>query len=419
MNAAFESRNRSAGKDQAAFQGIADEFKTKSLHFTVFGTDWGRHPDSLQQIFLNLSGPATIEWVGSVGMRAPRLTRSDLFRISSRVARTPQSGSSRKSLVLDRLIRPVVLPWHHRSSIRWLNSQLFMPRLRGRLTLPDDGVVVTMYPTADLFARQLPGELRVAYVADDYAEMPGVNAGFLRELEREWIDCSDIVFASAMKLVDRYRGWGHPDVHLLAHGVDVDLFLNSPPGGPATLMDLESPVIGFLGAISQWVDVDLICHLADHFQNATVLLVGPVDIDDVAVRRLRSRPNIILSGPVPFEQVPGTMKRFDVGIIPFARSPLMDSVNPLKLLEYLAAGLPVVSTPMGDVVETEGAVGIATDPASFVRCVAQALDRGSDDSSVSLRLEHAKQRSWAAVASEFESLVRERLEQGRQQSRSH
>jgi len=269
--------------------------------------------------------------------------------------------------------------------------------------------MVTMYPTAELFARELPARLRVAYVADDYSEMPGVDADFIRGLERDWIDGSDIVLASATSLVERYRAWGHPEVHLLAHGVDVDFFLSAEPGAPVIFEDLKSPVIGFLGAISPWVDLDLIGDVADHFPEATVLLVGPVDTDDTELDRLRERPNVALGGPVPFEQVPGVMKRFDVGIIPFARSPLMDSVNPLKLLEYLAAGLPVVSTPMGDVVEIEGAVGIGADPESFVRHVADALLSANEESRFSMRIELSQQRSWKAVASEFQTTVSECL----------
>lgn len=380
-----------------------------SVHFTVFGTDWGRHPDSLQQIFLNLSGSPTIEWVGSVGMRPPQLSRTDLIRIATRVALMPQSTLAGKSTKLNRLIKPVVLPWHHLQPVRWLNRRLLLPRLRKQLSLPDDGVIVTMYPTADLFAREFPAELRVAYVADDYSEMPGVQTEFIRGLERDWIEGSDIVFASATTLVARYRAWGHSDVRLLAHGVNVDAFLDAEPSGTGIPADLGSPVIGFLGAISPWVDLDLIGDVADHFPEATVLLVGPVDTDETELDRLRTRPNVALYGPVSFKHVPGVMKCFDVGIIPFARSPLMDSVNPLKLLEYLAIGLPVVSTPMGDIEEIDGAIGIGVDSESFIRCIEKSLQSGKADSLVRKRIELARQRSWRAVASEFQGIVGERL----------
>jgi glycosyltransferase involved in cell wall biosynthesis len=262
-----------------------------------------------------------------------------------------------------------------------------------------------MYPTAELFARELPASLRVAYAADDYSEMPGVNSEFIRSMEREWIDGSDIVFCSATNLVDRYRAWGHDDVHLLAHGVDIEAFLNAVPGGLPGLEHLDGPIIGFVGAISPWVDLELIGVVADHFPEATVVLVGPIDTD---LGRLAERKNVLVAGPVPFEKVPRIMKRFDVGIIPFAQTPLMDSVNPLKLLEYLAAGVPVVSTPMGDMEEVEGAVGVGSDSESFIRNVEQALASTRTPALVDQRIAIAQKRSWQSVAMEFLSTVERR-----------
>ncbi len=326
----------------------------------------------------------------------------------SRVARARQVQSASASPDLPGLVRPLVLPWHHISLARWLNQQVFLPHLRSQLSPPSNNVVVTMYPTAELFAREIPALLRVAYAADDYSEMPGVNSGFIRNMEREWIDGSDIVFCSAGNLVDRYRTWGHEDVQLLAHGVDVELFLNAEPGGVASLEGIDGPIIGFVGAVSPWVDTALLGDVADHFPDAKVVLVGPIDTD---LGDLVKRTNVLLPGPVPFDQVPRVMKQFDVGIIPFARSPLMDSVNPLKLLEYLAAGLPVVSTPMGDITEIDGAVEIGADSHSFIRGVERALLSNRDPANLGRRIEIARGRSWRSVAREFRSAVGSRLRQ--------
>lgn len=116
-------------------------------------------------------------------------------------------------------------------------------------------------------------------------------------------------------------------------------------------------MIGFFGLLSEWVDQDLLLRLAREFPGATLQLIGKADVD---VSRLQGQPNIQLTGPKPFADLPGLIAQFTVGLIPFTVNDLTRSVNPIKLREMLSAGCPVVSTALPEV---ERLAPSATPPA--------------------------------------------------------
>jgi glycosyltransferase involved in cell wall biosynthesis len=126
---------------------------------------------------------------------------------------------------------------------------------------------------------------------------------------------------------------------------------------PEEIRSLPRPVLGYVGTIARWLDADALRWLAEAFPHGTVLLVGPVE-----QRPTRLPANVVLLGERPHEQLPGILRGLDLGLVPFLSSPLIDAVNPVKVYEYWAAGLPVLSTPFAEAQRLRPGVVVA--PAS-------------------------------------------------------
>jgi glycosyltransferase involved in cell wall biosynthesis len=167
--------------------------------------------------------------------------------------------------------------------------------------------------------------------------------------------------------------------------------------------------IGYLGAIAPWFDFDLVLDAARSRPQWRFRLVGPVlGGAGAEVARLAALPNVEVRPGVPHDDVPGVLRGFTVGMIPFRRTRLTAGVNPNKLYEYLAAGLPTVATPFSPEVEAHaGVVSLAPDAGAFVgACEAfLAPPAGARADTERRALEIAAAHDWDRIATEFWALV--------------
>jgi hypothetical protein len=157
--------------------------------------------------------------------------------------------------------------------------------------------------------------------------------------------------------------------------------------------------------LADWVDLDMIGALARARPHWSFALVGKSNTD---LRPVQGLPNQHLIGQRPYEALPGYCRGFDVGLIPFRMNELTLRVNPLKLREYLAAGLPVVSTPLPEVVRYQDVVHIATNKEAFLREIEAALKERSRERDRG-RVELMRSEGWEARVAEMSRLIGERL----------
>ena len=159
----------------------------------------------------------------------------------------------------------------------------------------------------------------------------------------------------------------------MRHGVEFEHFrkaLDPATEVPAEIASLPRPVIGYFGLMAEdWIDIPLMAQVAKHFSHGSMVLLGKVTTD---LGRLTALPNVHVLGRKPFSSLPAYSKGFDVAINPFPISEVTLNSNPLKVREYLAAGLPVVSTRIPEV-EILGQCRIADDAASFIAAIEEAL----------------------------------------------
>lgn len=215
---------------------------------------------------------------------------------------------------------------------------------------------------------------------------------------------ADCIFTVADDL--RLLFGGQPNVHWIPNGVDYDRW-QGRPDFPDDLVGIPAPIIGYAGVIQHRIDMKLIQRLAEKNPNKSFVFVGVV-WPDVDQSKLRKLPNVYFLGQKPYDELPKYLAHFHVGIIPHKVDPFTKSMNPLKLYEYLACGLPVVSTPVAGLEMFSGLVRIASDDEYFSQQIDEALAADSQEQRLK-RKAAVKPHSWTARVDAMLSVIRTRL----------
>jgi teichuronic acid biosynthesis glycosyltransferase TuaH len=248
-----------------------------------------------------------------------------------------------------------------------------------------------------------PGILRVFYGTDDFvagAELLGLSKRLLKAREDQQLRTADLTIAVSQLLVDRWSNVASRII-LIPNGVVLASYANLDNVLPATDIDLPRPIVGVVGHLSSRIDIDLLEAVVN--AGYSLLLVGPKDPawEPDRFNALLESHRVAWTGPRRFEQLPGYLRLVDVGITPYADSDFNRASFPLKTLEYLAAGVPVVSTdlPATRWLNTD-LIRVGTDAASFVAAVRQAANE-TDLNMVQQRRNFASQHSWEGRSAEF------------------
>ena len=298
---------------------------------------------------------------------------------------------------------PVFLPFGNMyRRINRVNQQRLAAGLRGvlrglKLT---PTICWTYLPnTVDLLPLlTLPSGGVVVYdCADDHAAFPGlIDKEVVNRMEAELFRHAHVSLASAAELQRRKKSVA-PNLLVVPNGADVSHFaraLDPDLPLPPDLAPLPRPVIGYAGAVSEWVDQELVAAAARACSHGSVVLIGPVNTDVSYLKRL---PNVHLFGWRDYRDLPAYFKGFDVALIPFKINELTRAVNPVKLYEYLAAGLPVVSADLPEVRPFASLVKLARSPEEFGAAVRSALASDSPGKTAA-RVAEAARHSWAQRA---------------------
>jgi glycosyltransferase involved in cell wall biosynthesis len=241
---------------------------------------------------------------------------------------------------------------------------------------------------------------------DAHAEFPGLPR-WTRRYQDLTLRRADRVIVSARALRDeavRVRKSDH-DLFLVGNGVDHAAFRRALPLRVRAAG--ARPRIGYLGAVAPWFDFELVAAVARARPQWEFVVVGPVLAGaGPEVARLAAATNVVVEPAVSHDDVPRVLAGFDVGIIPFRRTALTAGVNPNKLYEYLAAGLPVVATPFSSEVTPErDIVALAADAEAFVAAcevmLAQRHDEAARARLESRASEVASAHDWDRIAQEF------------------
>ncbi|HEX2137792.1 MAG TPA: glycosyltransferase family 1 protein [Microvirga sp.] len=231
-------------------------------------------------------------------------------------------------------------------------------------------------PMAMAFTTHLECDLCVYDNMDELSLFRGASRELL-DLETALFARADIVFTGGMSLYEAKRG-RHRNVHAFPSSIEFDHFVKarSIKADPTDQAAIPGPRLGFFGVIDERMDVELLGQVAELRPQWQFVMIGPVVKIDPGI--LPRRDNIHWLGPKDYKDLPHYLSGWDVGFMNFALNEATRFISPTKTPEFLAAGVPVVSTPITDVVRPygeKGLVEIAKTPLEVVRKAEILLER--------------------------------------------
>ncbi|MEW6411021.1 MAG: glycosyltransferase [Candidatus Zixiibacteriota bacterium] len=379
------------------------------MDFIVFSDDWDRHPSSSEHLFRQLLNDNRVVWVNTIGARAPRLTVNDMKRsvekliswVPLKTHDTPGGGHSTDPNLT--VISPVILPYFGSRVVRKLNTFAVERKILNVVgdAARKDAVLFSSHPHVVDFFRAFPEFFKIYYCVDDYTLMPGTNKDLIKRLESELIADCDLIFYTARYLESKFTGFENK-IEYLPHGVDYSHF------AARANADLRrrntKPVIGFFGLLDEWVDTDMIYDIAYERTDWHIVLIGRAEVN---LDKLLSLKNVERMNAVPYIELPSYANRFDVGIIPFRINELTKAVNPVKFLEYMAMGIPVVSTSLPELHRFGSEVYFGDTSGQFIARIEQALKEDSSERR-DRRKQIAAANSWTNQSRKLTESIRAR-----------
>ena len=281
------------------------------------------------------------------------------------------------------------------------------------------GAVVENFQFASLIEHIRPSVVLFDYIDDafGFADYPA----YVREEWRKTIGLATALTATSSFLKAQLERERSLTVHLVENGVDTSLYQSdAPPPRPPDLPAADRPIIIYVGTVSRWFDFELLRSALRHLPDYNFVIVGPVH-PDVGQRltEMHDFTNLSVLGSRAHTAIPAYLRVSTVGMIPFVRNRLTEGVNPVKLYEYAAAALPIVTTAFSDDIEQFRDVAfIGRTREEFLGHLATAVAAAQDPGHAARLRAFAVQNDWGMRAGALASLLTQQMEQHKKPQRS-
>lgn len=371
-----------------------------------FANDWDSDPLSKKHIMTILAKHNRILWINSIGNRNPTVNKNDLRRVIKKLFQFTKGISEVKENIW--VFTPLVLPFHGWQLARTINQILLIIiiRLLCLWLKFHKPITWTFVPSSADVVGHLGEKLTIYHCVDEYSQFSDASQKVISKLEEKLLKKVNIVIVSADKLYES-KHQINPNIYLVRHGVDFKHFASGLGSLelPKEIANLPHPIIGFHGLIASWIDQTLIENIAIKHPEWSIVLIGKMQMHDGTRLFDQKLNNIHWLGRKDYNQLPAYCKAFDVAIIPFIVNELTINANPLKMREYLAAGLPVVSTNLPEAQILGDLVSIGFDHNHFITQLEIILD----PKSFSLKLDRSEKmrsESWEARVEELSTIIK-------------
>ncbi|RAS62193.1 GT2 family glycosyltransferase [Lentzea atacamensis] len=400
-------------KHRAALKGLfrmrtwPEEVASEGPSYLCFSAqDWWYHnrAHSDFQLLRRVAKHRKVLLVNSIGLRMPSPGKSTQFL--RRILRKAKSVAMLVRRPIPEtpnfyVMTPAPLPFYGKPWLRKLNSVLVRTQVRLvclflRMGTP---VVVATIPTAWDVVEPMRHKGLIFNRSDRHSAFPEADQGTIAALENQLLSNSDTVLYVSRALQEEESPLTGERAHFLDHGVDVDHFTRRDEL-PADIASIPGPRIGFFGSLDDYlVDFDLIEKVAQEFPEASVVLIGDATC---SMERYARYPNVHWLDFRSYEQIPGYGSGFDVALMPWLDNDWIKHANPIKMKEYLALGLAVVSTDFPEVERYADVIRIAKGEADFIDQIRLTLKDGG--------LKTPAERRAAVLTASWDSRARELMQ---------
>ncbi len=364
--------------------------------------DWD-HPfwTNKQHVAVTLSNAGhKVIYIDSLGLRNFKIAARDKSRIVKRLQRIFSSPRFIKPGLW--VVSPLVIPGIQKGFLKWANCLLL------RLTLSYSylklgfrcNILWTYSPATVLYFNPSDFKKSIYHCVDDIAVQPNMPTYAIKELEKLTASKVDHLVVTTKKLKEKLEGLC-PSLHIMPNVVEYKHFANPSESSKNKAIKLmkgiPKPIIGFVGAISKYkIDFELLLNAVDTHREYSFVLVGSIGEgdEDTDVSELKKRSNVFFLGPQSYQDLPGFMSCFDVGILPSRRNEYTEAMFPMKFFEYLAAGLPVTAVQIPSLIPYRSLVTLCPDNKSFSKGISTALKSKDNLNEKEKRLDLARINSY-------------------------
>jgi len=370
----------------------------------AFSKDWHEDHTSNHHVLRELAKTRRVLWLNSVGTRRPSLSSGrDLGKIKRKLVEFARGAVNVENDLW--VATPLVLPLPHSTLAVRANRQIIRATirlLRRQLAIEDFHLWTFLPNTAD-YVGTLGESLAVYYCVDEWSTFTALDAQATIDAERRQLERVDVTFATSQALVESKRRYC-ANTHFAPHGVNHAAFaraLRDDVEVPPDLARVPRPRLGFFGTLRDLLDFPLIEGLAKLRPDIHVVLIGQRHVDLSALDAL---PNVHFLGQKRHDELAAYCKGFDVGWVPYRIDDDVKYINPLKLREYLSAGVPVVSTSMPEVLPYRQLCHVADTPEQTAAAFDRALAESTHDERVA-RSRSMVHETWAARVAQIAATI--------------
>jgi glycosyltransferase involved in cell wall biosynthesis len=357
----------------------------------------------------NVAQDRRVLFVNSIGMRMP--TSGNTTMPIRRIGRKVRSVAKLVRHPLPEVpgftvMTPVTVPLYQHQRIRRLNALLVAAQVRVVAALHGIGTPACMVtiPTAWDVVQHVPHGTLIYNRSDMHSAFPEADTTTIEQLEQALLLGADHVLYVSRSLMTSEASLTEGRAVFLDHGVDLSLFRRvAEDAWPPEVASIPRPRIGYFGALRDYVvDLGLLQAVAEAIPEAQLVLVGG---STCSMDALVSLPNVHWLGARDYEEIPCYGSAFDVALMPWLDNEWIRNCNPIKMKEYLALGLPVISIDFPEVRRYADVISVADSATDFVSRVRQALGEKDSETQRARRRAAVADASWVSRADVVERLV--------------